>query len=124
MLVDTDEHKFDIFAGLGYTQDRYFVPKLVAGSVRSRYGHAEALLGEESNHRLTESTTFKQKLVVYPNLNETGEFRDKFDASVAVAINRKMNLTAGLNYRYSSDPGVGVKKGDALFLTGLSVKFE
>lgn len=123
-LVETDAHKFDVFAGLGYTRDRYFSPKLVAGSVRSRYGYAEALLGEESNHRLTETTTFKQKLVFYPNLSETGEYRAAFDAGVAVAINRTMSLTAGFNYRYNSDPGVGVKKGDALFLTGLTVKVD
>ncbi len=123
-FVDTEANKVDVFAGLGYTQDRYFSPKLVAGSVRSRYGHAEALLGEESTHRLTETTTFKQKFVVYPNLNEAGEYRAEFDAGVAVAINRTLNLTAGVNYRYNTDPGVGVKKGDALFLTGLTVKFE
>lgn len=123
-LVDTDAHKFDVFAGLGYTHDRYFSPKLVAGSVRSSYGHAEALLGEESSHRLTETTIFRQKLVVYPNLSETGEYRAVFDAGVAVAINRTMNLTAGFNYRYNSDPGVGVRKGDALFLTGVAVKVE
>ncbi len=123
-LVDTDAHNFDVFAGLGYAQERYFSPKIVAGSLRSRYGHTEALLGEESRHRLTETTTFRQKLVVYPNLNETGQYRAELDAGVAVAINRTMNLTAGFNYRYNSDPGVGLKKGDALFLTGLTVKFE
>jgi putative salt-induced outer membrane protein YdiY len=73
---------------------------------------------------LTDSTTFRQKLVVYPNLNDTGEYRAVFDTGVAVAINRTMNLTVGFNYRYNSDPGVGVKRGDAVFLTGLAYKLE
>lgn len=123
-LLDTEDDKFDVFAGLGYTRDQYFDATIVADSLRSRYGYAEALLGEESNHRLTESTTFRQKLVVYPNLNETGEYRAVFDTGVAVAINRALSLTVGFNYRYNSDPGVGVEKGDALFLTGLAFKLE
>jgi putative salt-induced outer membrane protein YdiY len=123
-LVDTEAHKFDVLAGAGYTHDRFFSPKIVADELRSRYGHAELLFGEESSHRLTETTTFRQKLVVYPNLRESGDYRAEFDAGIAVAINRTMNLTAGLNYRYNSDPGVGLKKGDVLFLTGLSVKFD
>jgi putative salt-induced outer membrane protein len=123
-LLDTEADKFEVFAGLGYTHDRYFDATLVAGSVRSRYGYAEALLGEESNHRLTDSTTFKQKLVFYPNLGEPGDYRAVFDTGVAVAINRTLSLTVGFNYRYNTDPGVGVKRGDALFLTGLAYKLE
>lgn len=123
-ILDTEANKFEVLAGFGYTRDQYFDATSVAGSVRSRYGYAEVLLGEESNHRLTDSTTFRQKLVVYPNLNDTGEYRAVFDTGVAVAINRTMNLTVGFNYRYNSDPGVGVKRGDAVFLTGLAYKLE
>jgi len=123
-LIDTEANRFEVLGGLGYTHDQYFDATVVAGSMRSRYGYAEALLGEESNHRLTDSTTFKQKLVVYPNLSDIGEYRAIFDTGVAVAINRTMNLTVGFNYRYNSDPGVGVKRGDAVFLTGLAYKLE
>lgn len=123
-LIDTEAHSFEVFGGLGYTRDRYFNRTRVAGSLRSSYGHAEVLIGEQSNHRLTETTTLKQKLVAYPNLDETGEYRAEFDTSIAVAINRTMNLTAGVNYRYNSDPGGGLKKSDVLFLTGVTVKFD
>jgi putative salt-induced outer membrane protein YdiY len=61
--------------------------------------------------------------VLYPDLSETGEYRALFDAAISVAINRTMDLTAGLNFRYNSDPGSGLKKSDTLFLTGLTVKF-
>lgn len=30
----------------------------------------------------------------------------------------------GLNYRYNSDPAAGLKKGDALFVTGIAVKLD
>lgn len=123
-LVDTAEDKFDVFAGLGYTHDRYFSATIVADELRSSYGHPEANLGEESNHRLTPTTNFRQKFVVYPDLSKTGEYRAVFDAAIAVAINRTMDLTAGLNFRYNSDPGSGLENSDTLFLTGLTVKFH
>jgi len=123
-LLDTDANKFDVFAGLGYTHDQYFDAAVVAGSLRTRSGYAEVLLGEESNHRLTESTTFSHKLVIYPNRDDTGEYRAVFDTGLAVAINRTLSLTVGFNYRYNSDPGVGVENGDAVFLTGLGFKVE
>ncbi len=30
----------------------------------------------------------------------------------------------GLTYRYDSDPGVGLKHGDTLFVTGIALKID
>ena len=113
-----------MFAGLGYSRDSYREERLVADELRTSYGRAELILGEESTHKYSESTTFKQRLVLYPNLRDTGEYRAEFDAGVAVAMTKVMSLTVGLNYRYNSDPGEGLEKGDMLFLTGISVKID
>ncbi len=123
-LIKTDPLKFDVFAGAGYTRDSFITPTVVAGELRDGYGRAELLLGEESIHKFTDTTSLKQRLVVYPSLKQSGEYRAVFDAGLAVAINKTMNLTASVNYRFNSDPGAGLKKGDTLFLTGISVKVE
>lgn len=47
-----------------------------------------------------------------------------FDAGIATAINRALDLTVGINYRYNSDPGTGLKKDDFLFLAGIAYKVE
>jgi putative salt-induced outer membrane protein YdiY len=47
-----------------------------------------------------------------------------FDASMSVAINASLSLTAGWTYRYDSDPGIGIKKGDAVYVTGIGVKWD
>jgi putative salt-induced outer membrane protein len=39
-------------------------------------------------------------------------------------MSARLNLTAGLAYKYNSDPGVGIKKTDTLFTTGVAMKFE
>jgi putative salt-induced outer membrane protein YdiY len=123
-VVRTDANTWDVSAGLGYTRDRYVSPALTDNGLQESYGHFEALLAEESSHQLTGNTSLKQKLSVFPDLRQRGNYRAVFDTGLSVAMNATMSLTAGLNYRYNSDPGVGVKKGDALFVTGISVKID
>jgi putative salt-induced outer membrane protein YdiY len=115
---------FDVSAGLGYTEDRYVDPADVNGALRTRYGRAEALIAEESTHQWTSTTSFHQKLSLYPALRSGGDYRSVFDAGLSVAMTDTLSLTAGLSYRYNSDPGAGLEKADLLFVTGLSVKLE
>jgi len=46
-VLKSPETSFDIFSGLGYTEDKYFDPALIDGSTRSSYGSA-ADAGAES----------------------------------------------------------------------------
>ncbi len=99
-------------------------PTVVADEVRSNYGRAELLFGQQSEHALTQSTRLKQRLSVFPNLQESGTYRAVFDATLAVAMDRRFALTASLNYRYNSDPGTALANGDLLFITGIMVRME
>ena len=47
-----------------------------------------------------------------------------FDSGRSVAMTDTLSLTAGLSYRYNSDPGAGLKKGDMLFITGIAVTLD
>ena len=123
-LVKTDALTWDVSAGVGYTQDRYVEAADVAGGVRTRYGRPEALLAEESTHKWTPTTTFHQKLEFYPTLRTGDGHRGVFDAGLSVAMTSTLSLTAGLNYRYNSEPGAGLKRSDTLFVTGIALKIE
>lgn len=123
-LIRSDAHNFDISGGLGYTRDSYREPTEIDGSVRGSYGRLELVLAEESNHQLTNTTSLRQRLAVYPNLRDNGEYRASFDTNITVAMTESMNLTAGLSWRYNSDPGAGYKSTDAMFVTGISLRFD
>ncbi len=43
---------------------------------------------------------------------------------LTVAMTQRVNLTAGLNHRYDSDPGTNLKKADTMFVTGVSMRFD
>lgn len=115
---------FDVSAGLGYSYDRYVVPTDVSGAMRDEYGRTELVLAEESSHRLTKTTSLRQKFTLYPNLRDSGKYRAVLDTGLTVEMTPTINLSAGLSYRYDSDPGTNLEKGDAMFVTGVSLRFD
>lgn len=123
-FFNTEALKFEVFGGVGYVADRFEAPRLIDGAVRRSYSHATLLAGEESVHKFGQSTTARQRLVVYPDLSNRGEYRAAWDAAIAVPATQSMNLTAGVTVKYNSEPGSGVKKADTLFTTGISIKFD
>jgi putative salt-induced outer membrane protein len=118
------DQTWDVSAGFAYTLDRYDHAQLIADETRSRYNHAEVLLSEESNNKLSDTTRFKQKLTVYPNLSDSDGVRTIFDAGLSVAMTKQLALSATLSHRYDSRPGEGLGKTDTLFVTGLSLRFD
>ena len=123
-LIKGPATTWDVFGGLAYTSDRFIDPMVVDDQMRSSYGYTSMLLGEESTHKFGESTTAKQRLVVYPNLRNRGEYRTTWDAGAAVAMSKTLNLTVGFTFAYNSEPGEGRKSTDTLLTAGVSVKFE
>jgi putative salt-induced outer membrane protein len=123
-LIRSETNTLDLTAGLAGTVDRYETPTVIADATRTRYARAEGIFGEASEHKLTPTTTLKQKLEVHPNLRDQGQWRAEFDAGLSVAMTHNLNLTTSLNHRYDSDPGVGVGRTDTRFVTGISMKLD
>lgn len=115
---------FDLSGGLGYSYDRYINPTDIAGATRETYGRLELVLSEESSHQLSDTASLRQKFSLFPDLRDSGKYRAVFDLGLTVAMTPRLNLTAGLNYRYDSDPGTDLKKTDAMFVTGVSMRFD
>jgi putative salt-induced outer membrane protein len=121
-MIRAEKHSWDVAAGLGYTQDSYIKPAKIANEARAHYGRVEGILSQTSQHKLTETTSLRQKLGIFPNLQRSGYFRLVFDAGVLVAISSRLSVNVGLTYRHDSHPGTGFKKSDSLLVTGLSLK--
>lgn len=113
-LLKDDITNWDVFSGLGYTATR-----LTDGSEANG---AQVLFGEESSHKLSETTTLKQRLVYYPGGGDLGH-RATFDASLATLIHGGWTLNVGLSSRYASRVPAGTKKTDNLLTAGFGYKF-
>jgi putative salt-induced outer membrane protein len=122
-LIDTKEMSFSVFGGAGYSTDKYDVLQTIGGKKGKTFSRSSLFLGEESSHQLSASTTFKQRLELYPGLSGDKAKIIKFTAGLGVAMSSTLNLTVGLTDTYNSVPAAGNKKNDLGLFTGINVKF-
>jgi putative salt-induced outer membrane protein len=113
-LIRNESTSMDLFAGLGYTDTQF-----TDGSIRKG---ANALLGEESSHKLSATTSVKQRFVLYPAGGSVGT-RSTFDAGLSTAIAGGWTLNSGLSVRYADKVPAGTKKTDTLLTFGFGYKF-
>jgi len=124
--------RFDLNAGLGYKlfRDANNTLDLFGGAGWSDQRRtdgtsgsgAELMVGEESTHKLSSSTSLKQRLEFRPGQKEIGNLAT-FDAGLATAISGGWTLNTGLQVRHATNPGVDIKPTDTLLTMGFGYKF-
>jgi putative salt-induced outer membrane protein len=122
-LIDTKETSFSVFGGVGYSTDQYDKSQTIGGKKGKTFSRSSLFLGEESSHQLSASTSFKQRLELYPGLSGDKAKIMKFTAGLTVAMSSTLNLSVGLVDNYNSVPAAGNKKNDLGLFTGINVKF-
>jgi putative salt-induced outer membrane protein len=127
-VIKEKDTSFDLFGGVTARRDtntitveRLLPLPVTTFDQKVTKSSTELLLGEESNHKLSDTVSFKQKLTLYPNLKNSGEYRAQFDSGLVVAIASGINLQLTLSDRYNSQAEPGTKKNDLLFLTGINI---
>jgi len=84
----------------------------------------ELLIGEELFYQLVKSSHFEHKMVFYPNLSDTGEYRLNLDNAFVTRLSNWLSWQLSLSDRLNSNPIPGKKKNDLLFTTGLRFSFQ
>lgn len=106
---------FDIFGGIAYVNAQYGVSANDTSGVALQFG-------EESTHKLSATSNFKQRLVITPAKSDVGT-RATWDLSFNAAVANNLSMNVGLGYRYASKVPTGAKKGDTLLIVGVGYKF-
>jgi putative salt-induced outer membrane protein len=123
-VIKTADNQFDVFGGAAYRNDQYSgAGVIINNAVETSFSTPQLMLGEESHHKLTESTTFQQKLAISPNLNNDKGSLVTFNSSLMVAMSKTLSLNVTLQDRYDSLSEPPLKKNDILFFTGVNMKF-
>ena len=110
-----DANFFNVFGG-GAMNKEFFSTGLERTS-------GELLMGEELSKKLNGRMLVTEKMVYYPNISESGQYRLNFDTSVVTKINKWFNWQVTLSDRYLSNPVRGNKNNDTLFTTGVRLTF-
>lgn len=121
-LIESKELNFTLFGGLGYSTDKYDKTKTIGSKTGKRFNRSSLMFGEESSHVLSATTSFKQRLEVYPGLSGDKAQIMKFTAGLGVAMSSTLSLNVVVTDNYNSKPPAGVKKNDFGLITGLNVK--
>lgn len=127
--IKSDRTALDLLGGLNYTHETYSNGAPVAGSpgVFESYGKtnkfAALTLGEELNQKLGKGTVVTQSAYIYPNLQQTGEYRFTFNIGSVTKLNKWLGWQNQFGDIYVSNPPTSAKNNDVLFTTGLNVSF-
>jgi putative salt-induced outer membrane protein YdiY len=127
-VIKEKDTTFDVFGGITGRRDRNTITVTDATVTPTRTfdqsvtkSSTELLLGEESNHKLSDSTSFKQKLSLLPNLKNSGEYRAQFDSGLVTSPTSGVSLQVTLSNRLNAEAPAGTKRSDTLLLTGINI---
>lgn len=122
-LIDTDTNSFTLTGGVGYVVERYGTLQTIANETDTRFGRPTVFLAEESAHKLTQTTSLKQRLEAAPALDGSGAVLWKFNANLDVAINKSLSVAVGVIDTYNTEPPEGAAKNDVSVFTGITYRF-
>jgi putative salt-induced outer membrane protein len=122
-LIDNETNSFTLSGGLGYTTERYSTPQTIAGELDTRFDRPNAFVAEESAHKLTATTSLKQRLEAAAALDGSSSVLWKFNANLDVAINKSLSVTVGVIDTYNTKPPEGASKNDVSVFTGINYRF-
>lgn len=127
--IKSDRTVLDFLGGINYTHETYSNGAPVAGSpgVFESYGHtnrfAALTLGEELNQKLGKSTAVTETAYIFPDLQQTGEYRFTFTIGSVTKLNKWLGWQNQFGDIYVSNPPTAAQNNDVLFTTGLNVSF-
>lgn len=106
----------DFGGGAVYDHEKY--------STGENRNSAEVLVNQEFAIKLLSRLNLIERLQLYPNVNDTGQFRLNFDTTASVPIYKFLELNFGVNDRYQTNPLPGRQGNDILFTTGVRFSFD
>lgn len=120
--------------GLGWKvwkADRGFLD-IGAGGVwnREKFGSGlirkagEALITEELGLKVNSRLKLSQRMSLYPNLSDTGQYRLNLDTGASMPVFGWLEWNIGFSSRFLSNPPPGLRKNDLLYTTGIRLSFD
>ena len=129
--IKSDKTTLDFLAGGNFTDENYTVtitnttvtpPTTSTSKLVHNFGGLT--LGEELTHKLGKTTVLAQKLYLYPNLTQTGEYRGTFDLGLVTKISKWLGWQNQFGDIYVTNPPPGARKNDVVLTTGLNFTFS
>lgn len=117
---------FDLAGGGNWNRETFDVTKLVDNGQYTTLtrNSGELTLGQEFGYQPLSRLKINEKLSIYPNLTQTGEYRMNFDTNASVPLYKWLEFNVGFSSRYLSNPPVGKLGNDTVLSTGIRASFD
>ena len=125
--------RYEIGPGLGYhlIKKPKFTLDLEAGAAfehrefanRSADEHLLLRLAERTTWNISSKLSMDERLEVFPNIDEPGEFRVRFESNLRYSFWKNVYLTLGVIDQWESDPAPGVSQNDLQIRTSVGARF-
>jgi putative salt-induced outer membrane protein YdiY len=127
--IKSDATTLNFLAGVNFTHETYSNGPLVqtAPPIFASYGVTNRFvaltLGEELMHKIGKSTVITQNFYLYPDLQDTSDYRGTFNLGTVTKISKSFGWQNQFSDIYVSDPPLGAKQNDVVITTGLNYTF-
>jgi putative salt-induced outer membrane protein len=104
-------HELDFDAGFTWTDEE---PVFLPG-----YDYFGALAGATYVWNISETTSFRERLVLYPNFDQSDDWRLRSETSLDASLAASWALRVGYLFTRDNAPGPGFEKDDSTFSVSL-----
>jgi len=80
-------------------------------------------LGEQFTRKLGKASSFTEQAYVFPDLNDTSQFRFTVNSTLSTKINNFLSWQTTVSDIYVTNPPAGTRDNDLVLTTGLGVSF-
>jgi len=124
--IKSDKTTLDLLAGVNFTDENYTENNPLPPPPTRKLVHnfAGLTLGEELMHKLGASTVLSQKLYLFPDLTDSGQYRGEFGLGSVTQISKRLGWQNQFGDIYVTNPPAGKKQNDIVFTTGLNISFS
>ncbi len=112
--IKTSRTTLDFLGGINYTREDY-----------SSLGRDLVAItaGQELVRKFGAASVITEKLYVYPDLNQTGEYRAAFNLGTVTKLSKWLGWQNAFGDIYVTNPPAGKQRNDLQLTTGLNVAF-
>lgn len=127
--IKSDATTLNFLGGVNFTHETYSNGALVqtAPPIFASYGVTNKFvaltLGEELLHKVGKSTVITQNFYIYPDLQDTSNYRGTFNLGTVTKISKSFGWQNQFGDIYVSNPPTGAKQNDLVITTGLNYTF-
>jgi putative salt-induced outer membrane protein YdiY len=124
--------QLDILGGLVWTHETYgafttidgtTTPPTITFTPEETNSFAALDFGQQYSRKLGANTSFTEQGYIFPDLNDTSQYRATFNAGLSTKIKSFLSWQTGVSDVYVTNPPPGTKNNDFILTTGLGFTF-